>query len=111
MLIRSELKDPRIPMMLTLTSVELTRDLSIARIYYALMNADDAAEVQKALTGGAGFLRRRLGNLLKLRTIPELRFHPDRSAEEGARMSALIDRAVKSNTTEADTLDESAGDN
>jgi len=55
-----------------------------------------AAESVKALTHAAGFLRSRLAQTLKLRTIPELHFVYDASVERGVRLSKLIDEAVQS---------------
>jgi len=101
-LIRDELKDPRLPTMLTITSVEVSRDLSVARIFYTVLGESDRQECQAALESGSGFLRRQLGSKLSLRTVPQLSFRYDNSIEEGARMSALIRDAVDSNTTAAD---------
>ncbi len=101
-LIRHSLKDPRLSPMLTITSVDVTRDLSFARVYYSVMNADERDDTQRALERSIGYLRRQLGSALSLRVVPQLQFHYDSSIEEGARMSALIDEAVSSNTTNAD---------
>jgi len=101
--LRNELKDPRLSKMLTISSVDVSRDLSVAKVYYTLMDNSDRADTQAALTSGVGFLRRRLGQLMKLRAIPQLHFHYDDSIEEGARMSALINAAVASNTTSAES--------
>ncbi len=109
-LIRDDLKDPRLSHLLTITSVDVTRDLSIAKVYYSIMDdLADRAENQEVLRKSAGFLRRRLASVLKLRAVPELHFRYDDSIEEGARMSALIAQAVDSNTTEADSDDETSG--
>lgn len=101
-LIRDELKDPRLPAMLTITSVDVTRDLSMARVFYTILGDADRDDCQEALDSGSGFLRRQLGARLSVRSIPQLTFRYDRSIEEGARMSALIRDAVDSNTTSAD---------
>lgn len=106
-LIRDDLKDPRLSHLLTLTSVDVTRDLSIAKVYYSIMDDEaDRADNQAVLQKSAGFLRRRLASMLKMRAVPELHFRYDDSIEEGARMSALIAQAVESNTTDADTPDD-----
>ncbi len=105
MLIRDELKDPRLSRLLTLTGVDVSRDLSIARVFYTIMDEADRAENQSILQGSAGFLRRRLRAMLSLRAVPELQFRYDTSIEEGARMSTLIDQAIESNTTAADDDD------
>ena len=98
-LIRSELKDPRISPMLTIASVEVSRDLSVAKIYFSLFDPEERKETQDALSHASGFLRRQLARQMNIRSVPQLRFHYDDSAEKGAHMSALIADAVASNST------------
>jgi len=98
-LIRSELKDPRISPMLTIASVEVSRDLSVAKIFFSLFDPEERKETQEALSHASGFLRRQLARQMNTRSVPQLRFHYDDSAEKGARMSALIADAVASNST------------
>lgn len=110
-LIRNELKDPRLSPMLTIASVEVSRDLSIAKIYYSVFDADEREPSQLALDSASGFLRKQLARRMKTRSVPQLRFYYDDSAERGAQMSALIANAVASNTTDDDAAadeDESA---
>ena len=57
-------------------------------------------ESVEVLNHAAGFLRHRLGKMLHIRTVPELRFYLDRSLEEGARIGALINRAIASDRGE-----------
>ena len=80
-----------------MSSVELSRDLSVARVYYSMLDPDaDSAPVQQGLEKAAGFLRAKLGQAIKVRHVPELRFEHDDSAAEGQRISDLIDRAIGS---------------
>lgn len=114
-LIRSELKDPRISPMLTIASVEVSRDLSVAKVYFSLFDPDERKETQDALAHASGFLRRQLAKQMNTRSVPQLRFHYDDSAEKGAYMSALIADAVASNSTieedeEKDAASDSASD-
>lgn len=102
-MIRSELRDPGLSPMLTLTAVEVSRDLSVARVYYSLVGEDDREASHEALRRASGYLRRELARRLQTRSVPELRFHFDESALRGSRMSALIDAAVSTNTTAPDT--------
>jgi ribosome-binding factor A len=103
-LIRSGLKDPRISPMLTIASVEVSRDLSVAKVYFSLFDPEERKETQEALVHASGFLRRQLARQMNTRSVPQLRFHYDDSAEKGAYMSALIAGAVASNSTiEEDT--------
>ncbi len=107
-LIRTELKDPRISPMLTIASVEVSKDLGVARVYYTLIDAEEAADTQEGLQRASGFLRSQIAKSLTSRTVPQLRFVFDDSAAKGAELSALIDNAVKSNTTSADDEDDQA---
>ena len=93
-LLQFEVKDPRVRNV-SLTSVELSRDLSVARVYFSLIEPDaDATEVLEGLERAAGFLRGKLGKAIKARHVPELRFVHDDSAAEAVRLAALIDSAV-----------------
>ena len=93
-LLQFEVKDPRVQNV-SLTSVDLSRDLSVARVYFSLIDPDaDPAAALEGLQRAAGFLRGKLGKAIKARHVPELRFAHDDSAAEAVRLSALIDRAV-----------------
>jgi ribosome-binding factor A len=93
-LVQRELKDPRLGMV-TISSVDVTKDLSVAKVYFTVLNPDhDTAQTQEGLTSAGGFLRRELAHRMKLRVVPELRFYYDSSIENGSRLSALIDQAV-----------------
>jgi len=100
-LIRSSLKDPRIGMV-TVNQVEVARDLGYANVYVTLLTVEDldadseqVKETIKILNGAAGFLRTELGRLIKLRTIPQLRFHFDASVKRGRQLDQLIREARK----------------
>ena len=92
-LIRRELRDPRLGM-ITLTDVRMSSDLSYAKVYYSVLGADPHL-AQQILTQAADILRGPLGRALGIRHSPELRFTPDELIESGARLSALINQAVK----------------
>jgi ribosome-binding factor A len=97
LLIQREIKDPRLGLV-TITGVDVARDLSHAKVYVTVMGQDDNAEVVKQntsiLNDAAGFLRMQLGKAMKLRTVPQLHFSYDASIRRGAELSALIERAV-----------------
>ena len=95
-LIREELKDPRLGMV-SVSAVEVSRDLSHARVYVSVLGSEQQAQDSLGvLKHAAGYLRHKLGKLMHMRVIPELHFFQDRSLEEGARMGALINRAIAS---------------
>lgn len=94
-LLRFETKDPRIGNV-SLTAVDLSRDLSVARVYFSLLDPDqDPAPTVEALTNASGFLRSKLGKAIKVRHIPVLTFVHDDSAEQAARIGRLIDETIE----------------
>lgn len=97
-LLRFETKDPRLQNV-SLTAVELTRDLSVARVYFSLMDPnDDPVLAAEGLAAASGFLRSKLGSSIKIRHVPELRFAHDDSAAEAVRIGHLIDVAIESDS-------------
>jgi ribosome-binding factor A len=92
-LIRREVRDPRLGM-ITLTEVRMSNDLSYAKVYYSVLGAEPA-QAQEVLDAAADMLRGPLGRALGLRHSPELRFAHDELVEGGARLSALITKAVR----------------
>jgi ribosome-binding factor A len=107
-LIRQEVKDPRVGLV-TITTVEVNRDLSHAKVYISSLAEVSAIEQSvEALQHAAGFLRSQLSRTLKVRSVPQLQFIYDASVERGVRLSHLIDEAVASGTglsSEADSDD------
>jgi ribosome-binding factor A len=97
-LIRQEVKDPRVGLV-TITAVEVNRDLSHAKIYVSsLAEAAGVEQSVEALQRAAGFLRSQLSRTLNLRSVPQLQFLYDASVERGVRLSHLIDVAVASDS-------------
>ncbi|OZG71704.1 ribosome-binding factor A [Hahella sp. CCB-MM4] len=97
-LIQRELKDPRLGMV-TINMVKVSKDLSYADIYVtvlSLRDVDDKTAIDdslKVLKQAAGFLRAELGRAIKLRVMPQLRFHYDRTIGQAQRMGELIQQA------------------
>lgn len=86
-----ELKDPRIPLLTSVTAAEVTKDQKFAKIYISVMGTD--AQKEKAIEGlknAASYLRREVGRNLKLRNTPELNFVLDNSIEQGTRIISMI---------------------
>jgi ribosome-binding factor A len=97
-LIRFETKDPGLAEV-SLTAVELSKDLSVAKIYFSLLNPDnDVKPALEALQRASGFLRRRLGTELTVRHVPELRFVHDDSVAHGVEISRLIENATNADS-------------
>lgn len=93
-MIQQDMKDPRVAM-ITVTGVEVTRELEQATIFVTLLGADEAAAKVpvKVLNNAAGFLRREIGRRLSMRHVPVLKFKYDVSIEKGNRLSQLIREA------------------
>jgi ribosome-binding factor A len=89
-ILSNRLRDPRISAWVSVTDVEVTPDLSFARVYVSMLEADQGDQAMKVLSKAAGFVRRELAPRLGLREVPEIRFVLDRSIETGARVEDLL---------------------
>lgn len=90
-IIQFEWKDPAVGF-LTLTGVEVTNDLSQAKVYVSVLGDDAQKDATlKALNRGKGFLRSEIGKRMRLRQVPELIFQFDHSIEYGNRIEKLLD--------------------
>lgn len=87
------LKDPRVTQyMLTIARVEITNDLSYAKIYVGAMEGVEAAKkAVKGLESASGYIRRELAARVKMRKVPELRFIPDDSIEHSAHIARMLE--------------------
>lgn len=84
-------KDPRITALVTVTAVEVTRDLRQAKVFVSLLGADaDRAATLDALGAIAAHLRGRVARALRLRVAPELSFRLDDSVARAARIETLL---------------------
>lgn len=92
-LIATELKDPRAALAVV-TDVEVARDLSQAKVFVAAADlSENSEDAIQGLTHAARFLRTRLGQNMRIRYIPRLRFIEDRTERDAARMDRLIEDA------------------
>ena len=97
-MIQREIKDPRIDAMITVSGVKVSKDLGYADVYVTILGKEDSPEIiadnLAILKQAAGFLRSRIGQKIKLRVVPQLRFHYDESVQRGQHLSSLIERAI-----------------
>ena len=103
-LIQREVKDPRLGMV-TVSGVEVSRDLGYADVHVTLLGEQSPERIKEnlaVLKRAAGFLRSQIARRIKLRHVPELRFHYDESVVRGQRLSSLIDEAVASDQAQHD---------
>lgn len=114
-IIRKEIKDPRIHMMTSVTQVEVAPDLKTCKAFISVLG--DAEEKKNTLAGlrsAEGYIRRYLAKNLNLRNTPEIHFILDDSIEYGVHMSHLIDEVQKDTEDAPDDEDieetEEAGD-
>jgi ribosome-binding factor A len=97
-LIQQEIRDPRLPKLITISGVDVSRDLSHAKIYFTVFQ-DDHAVIETILNNAASFLRTALARTSTLRTVPQLHFIFDSSVDYGRRLSRLIDEANQDDDT------------
>lgn len=94
-IVRRELKDPRLQF-LTITKVDVSGDLSHAKVYFSLLQPDaDPAPAADALERASGFIRSQIGRSMHIRQTPQLHFIHDTSLSEGARITSLVEDAVE----------------
>ena len=95
-LLLKEISDPRLAHA-TITGVKVSRDLRIAKIYFAAGGKEGASEAaMEGFDRARGFVKRELAQRLGLRYMPELRFYYDDAIDRGARMEKLL-KMVKEN--------------
>jgi ribosome-binding factor A len=89
-LLLRDISDPRLQMA-TISRVTVTKDLRLARIYFATAGGKaGSADAAQGFRSAAGFIKRRLGPRLGLRYMPELEFYYDESFDHGARIDQLL---------------------
>jgi ribosome-binding factor A len=95
-LLLEEVKDPRLRDV-RVSEVDLSGDLGVARVFYSTVHPDaDSGQIDAALAKAAAFMRSRVGREIQLRRVPELRFEQDLTAQQGQKISQLIDRSAHS---------------
>ncbi|HPJ33501.1 MAG TPA: 30S ribosome-binding factor RbfA [Spirochaetota bacterium] len=111
-IILRELKDPRIGF-ITVTGVELNRDLSEAKIGVSILGSP--TEVRKSMEGirsSSGYVQKLLGKELKIRSVPRVYFFLDKSVEEGVELVNRIEKlaGVEKSSAETDSDDDYEGE-
>ena len=86
-----ELKDPRIPTVISVVGVRVTKDLNFAKAYISVFGDDTVKrDTRAALSSAGGFIRREVGQRLDLRFTPEFTFVIDDSIEYGAHINEIL---------------------
>jgi len=105
-LLRSEVNDPRLADV-TVSTIRLSADRSKARVFYSVIgDKEQEREAGDGFTAAAPFMRRQLGQRMRLRVVPSLEFHRDTSYEYGDKMERLFERL-----TDEGLLSGAGGDN
>ena len=98
-IIRTELKDPRVSMMTSVTDVNVTTDLKYCTVYISVLGSEEeSVKTLEGLRKAGGFIRYELAHRLNLRNTPELKFVIDNSLEYGMKMDKLIDELISNDT-------------
>lgn len=92
-LIRDEVRDPRVGTV-TITGVDTARDLGSARIFVRALDDEALPEMLEGLEAAAPFLRTKLGQMLHIRMVPELRFQEDRSLAGARRIEEVLSQVL-----------------
>ncbi len=88
-MLEREMQDPRTHMV-TISRVEVSRDLSHAQVFVSAPEDHPIDEVLKALNHAAGYLQIRLGERVRMRYLPRLRFQEDKALGTASRIDALL---------------------
>ena len=104
-IIRNDMKDPRAGGLVSVTHVEVSRDISTATVFVSsLGDTEEQNNAVKAIKKAAGFIRGELASRLRLRAVPELIFKADPSIRIGARINTLLN---EQNLTSSESEEES----
>ena len=93
MFLAEGVKDPRVTGLVTVTGVDVTRDLRHARVHVSILGSEaEKKETMEGLESVAGHLRAKLGRTLRLRMTPQLDFKYDASIAHAARIDSLLEQ-------------------
>ena len=103
------LNDPRLSKVISVTAVEVNRDLSVAKVYVSVLGTDmDRSDAIDGLRSAANRLRMEVSKRIVIRTMPKLSFFSDDTLKTGADIDQLIDRVIAQDSrrhSDRDTVD------
>lgn len=95
LIIRDEIKDPRISPWTSVVDVQVAPDLKTCKVWISVLGGvEDRLNTEKGLKSAAPYIRRELAHRVNLRNTPELTFVMDQSIEYGVNMSHIIDEVI-----------------
>ncbi|BFR92184.1 30S ribosome-binding factor RbfA [Buchnera aphidicola str. APS (Acyrthosiphon pisum)] len=97
-IIQHSLKDPRIKTIITVSEVQVSKDLSYAQIFVSFLESDNNEKVKKKITilnRASSYIRKLLCKRMKLRIVPNIIFHHDDSFLKGNKISCILENLTK----------------
>lgn len=93
-IIRDEIKDPRMTAMVSITSVKVSKDLKYAKVFVSIFgkNEEEKQETFAALKSASGYVRREVGQRMNLRNTPQIIFELDDSISYSMKIEELIEK-------------------
>lgn len=93
-IIRDEIKDPRMTAMVSVTAVKVSKDLRYAKVFVSIFgkNEEEKNDTFLALKSASGYIRREIGQRINLRNTPQIIFELDESISYGMKIEELIER-------------------
>lgn len=108
-IIDRELKDPRLNGLISVTKVNVSKDLKYCKIFVSMLGTKDTAAAMQALESGAGYVRREVGSKVRMHSTPEIKFELDDSMEYGAHIQNIINGLdIKHDEEDIDESEENA---
>jgi len=95
LILEGKIKDSRVSSFLSITRVDVSKDLSFADVYVSDVRSKNIDKGALGLQSAAGFIQSQLGSVMRIRKIPRLRFHADTSIAEGFDIIKKIDELVE----------------
>jgi ribosome-binding factor A len=95
LIIDGSIKDNRVSSFLSITKVDVSKDLSFADVYVSDIRGQKIEKGVEGLQSAAGFIQTQLGDLMRIRKIPHLRFHTDTSIGESFELIKKIESLVE----------------
>lgn len=100
LIVHNEVKDPRLGFV-TITRVEISKDLKNAAVYYSVLNEKEVKNTGHALSSAGGYIKGLIGERLKLRFVPNIEFKVDKSMDHTRKIYEILDK-IKSEENKTD---------
>jgi len=98
LILEGKIKDSRVNSFMSITRVEVSKDLSYADVYVSDIRGDVKEKEVEGLQSAAGFIQSQLGAVMHIRKIPKLRFHIDKSVSDSFDLIKKIEKLVDNET-------------